>query len=166
MKWNALRFLSLGVLIVSSVTLDFAFAKESRKFPHGCREVGFDFSDGHLQLKMIAPDGLQQTLYFIHNKAPFDIALRNAQQSKYIPTYEKLFPQDRWASFGRDVDEIALTCTTPDNQFLNCGEVLEVCNYDNVKFPETNIGTYWVTNPGSLQETIQGSIRKGILLRW
>lgn len=164
MKRNTL--LTLGSLITLIALPNMMLAKEARKYPHGCRQVGFDFSNGQLHLKIITPDGLPQTLYLIHNKSPYEIMLKNAQSSKYIPNYEKKIPQDRWVAFGRDVNEITFACLTPDRQFLDCNEVIELCNYNNVKFPYTNVGTYWITNPGSQQEAMHGSISKGILLRW
>lgn len=139
--------------------------KAPRKFPYGCREVGFTFENNHLLLSMI-PEGQEQTLYLIHNRAPFDIAVKADTTSKFIPTYDKVLSAEQWLTFARDVKEVRFACFSQNGDALDCGETLEVCNYNNVKFPDTNLGTYWITNSGSQSEAIHGSIKKGILLRW
>lgn len=165
MKRNFVLVTSL-LINLSCITPSALAKEESRKFPMGCRQMGFEMVDGQLSLKVVMPDGLPQTLYLIHNKTSYDILLKNATASKFLPTYEKMIPHGRWAAFARDVSQINFICNTPDGQFLDCKETLEVCNYNNVKFPDTNYGTYWITNTGSQHEAMRGSINKGILLRW
>src|SRR3990167_6018300 len=130
--------------------------KMPRKFPYGCREVGFSFESNRLLLSMIL-DGQEQTLYLIHNRAPFNISVKADAESKFIPTYDKVIGASTWLTFARDVKEVRFACFSENDDVLDCGEILEVCNYNNVKFPDSNLGTYWITNSGTKDEAIYGS---------
>ncbi len=156
----------LGLLVASLPLTTLADpTPEPRKFPPGCRQTGFDFSEDQLVLTQI-PEGQVQTVYLIHNRAPFEVAVRADTSSKFVPSYDKIIKPDSWITFARDLPKVVFHCRAGDTESVDCGEVLELCNYNNAKFPESNLGTYWITNSNTQDAVIHSSIKKGILLRW
>jgi len=138
-----------------------------RKFPHGCRELGFEFQSPLLLIKS-NPKGQQQTLFLIHNITPTDIRLKDETAPRFSPNYEKIIPANSWAAFAFDSDLVQFNCSAAvnDENKFNCQHAVELCQYNNAKFPDQNFGTYWLEETGSRDETMEEAIQKGILLRW
>ena len=141
---------------------------EKTHFPTGCRDMGFRFEHNQLVLHKI-PDGLVQTVYLMHNRAPFPVTLKIDPPSRFYPDYEKTVKPDAWVAFARDLPEVIFNCQakeTHSDEVIDCSEVIEICNYNNAKFPDSNFGTYWITNSKNQSDTINSVIKKGVLLRW
>ena len=160
-----------GVLLLAALATPTQNAVAARsKFPNGCRQKNFHFNANLLELTT-DPNGLQQTIYLIHNITHHDIKLEVTNPSKYQPTYQKIIPYNRWAVLAKDEIPLQMVCTgatTYDDigYSLDCAQVIELCNYNNAKFPEQNLGTYWLDRTGSQRQAMRHAIRKGILLRW
>lgn len=138
-----------------------------RRFPHGCRQLGYDFQDPLLIIKSNA-QSQNQTLFLVHNTAEHDIRLKDDNAPRFAPNYEKVIPANQWAAFSFDTDLVQFSCDRPNetDSKLNCQSVIELCQYNNAKFPEQNFGTYWLEKTGSRDATMEDAIQKGILLRW
>jgi hypothetical protein len=141
---------------------------EKTRFPMGCRDMGFRFENNQLILHQI-PEGLVQTVYLMHNRAPFSVTLWVDPPSRFYPDYEKTIKPDAWVAFARDLSEVIFHCKAKESQAdetIDCSEAIEICNYNNAKFPDSNFGTYWITNSKNQSDTINSVIKKGVLLRW
>lgn len=55
-------------------------ANEERTYPHGCRQLGFDFDDDKLVLSQI-DNGQIDTLYLIHNNSRYEIVLETDKKN-------------------------------------------------------------------------------------
>lgn len=139
------------------------------KFPRGCQPVGHEFKDGNLVLDQ---DESKQTLYFIHNNSNRKLHLQNMKDpgAFMTPNWETHVNHNRWVAFATDHKRIIFRCKTLSSrlgdEYTDCENILQVCQYPKAKFALSNLGNYWVSTNKSLNSTVRASIRKGILLRW
>lgn len=150
-----------------------AFAKRSkRKFPHGCRSVGYSFVNRLLVLQPDETNPNPQTLYFIKNTSHHKILLtvEKLPNQIFLPSFNNEIRGNQWGAFATDEKVIRFRCILiPRNgqeETIDCADTLTLCQYNNVKFADNNHGNYWVVNSETLRNTIRTSINKGILLRW
>ena len=174
--------IGISLVIGLSVGSDAWAAKKNRKepdvskrrFPHGCRMVGFDFDDNTVMLRSSKPEGESpQTLYLIHNVSDRAIYLKAKKTSDqpFMLSYPNVVNVGEWGAFATDFRHISFSCTAPagvdeGNQPIRCAGALDICQYDNVKFSATNGGNYWIVKSDTLRNAMYGAIGSGILLRW
>ncbi len=144
----------------------------ARKFPHGCRTVGFGFAHGLLVLQSTNEDG-PQTLYLIHNTAHEPIMMQQDKKKSEIfkSAYKNIIEPDEWAVFATDKNDLRMRCSTTFNEEeghqVSCADLLELCQYNRAKFGPSNGGNYWVVPSEPVQKTaVRKTIKNGILLRW
>ncbi len=159
---------SLLSLVITGTT----FAEQNeRLYPHGCRQLGFSFDNDQVVFSRI-DGGQQETVYLVRNNSPYEIIMEAETSSKYIPGFKKTFSPEHWAAFSRLDKSLRFDCRLSSQYHgheepLNCQEVLQICNYNRAKFPDQNLGTYWLQKTSVAQKNvIDFVIHKGILLRW
>lgn len=136
-------------------------------FPKGCEVTGFGYSDNYLILNETG----DQTFYLIQNRTDDQIELERYETRDVFmsPSLQSKLNPDRWSAFACDVANMHFKCFKhKDNNtvLVNCGDVLEVCQYPRVKFALSNMGNYWVSTNKPQSSVIKEAIAKGILLRW
>ena len=161
------------LIAIGSIAYNPINAATKRKVPNGCRQVGVDFNNNLVLFKPVNKEKLQseepQTVYLIHNGSPeYSVTMKveKLDSEPFSPTYKNTIKSTRWAALAVDQQLIQFSCSTAHGESINCGNVLEICQYNNAKFASHNMGTYWIVKNGSRRVAIQGSIRSGILLRW
>ena len=161
------------LLLLSSITYSpLSIAAPERSFPHGCQTQGVIAKDGLIVFTpKIEGNRAQQSLYFIHNISQQGIRFKaeKSPNQPFAPPYENAIQANQWGAFATDLKEIAFICSAGSAAMpekVNCADVLEVCQYDNVKFSSSNGGNYWVVKSDSMQGAMRGAIHIGILLRW
>lgn len=195
---TAIAFAAATLIIAGTVDSDeaFAAAKRQRRFPHGCRHMGYGYKDGLLILKPIPNDSIKpkktemaaneeeqkpqrkpekppevpiQTLYLIHNLSGNSIHLRTKKlpDVPFSPTHENTIRPNQWAALAVNQKELQFTCAMAGTgEMMDCTNMFELCQYNRAKFAAHNQGTYWVIKSGSRGQAKYGSIRNGILLKW
>lgn len=159
------------ILLFIGLTNQAVAADEDRTYPHGCRQLGFNFDDDKLVLSQI-DNGQIDTLYLIRNNSPYEIILETDKTNSYMPTFKKTLPTQQWAAFSRIEKQLKFNCRLSpeyqsDQPILRCRDTLQICNYNNAKFPRQNLGTYWLQKTSLHQKAVMDfAIDKGILLRW
>ena len=146
--------------------------RSRRKFPHGCRVVGFSFNNHRIVLKPankenLSPD-VPQTLYLIHNRSHHigvQVEVPKSSAEPFSLTYKNTIKANQWAALSVDHSTMVFGCSTRSEGSINCFRRVEICQYNNAKFASHNTGTYWVVNSGVQKTAVYGSIRSGILLR-
>ncbi len=144
-------------------------AKPPRKYPHGCRELGYEFESSLLILKPVSESEDIQTVYLVHNKAPHPVHFIAKRDPKdyTAPPFENVIRGGQWGAFAMNQAAVEFICSTPDQaQTINCGDVLELCQYTRAKFGTAINGTYWIMPSSSQKEAVRRTIHDGVLLRW
>ena len=137
-------------------------------FPRGCEVSGFGFQDPHVLLN----DTGNQTLYFIQNRSNIPIELEHVEvQDVFMsPKLQAKLGPLQWAAFASDRSNTHFKCFTRTEEDvitpLNCGEVLDICQYPRVKFALSNMGSYWVSTNKPQAQVIKDATTKGIYLKW
>jgi hypothetical protein len=148
--------------------------KKIRKFPLGCREKGFSFENNVLSLHPnFEGKKYDQTLYFLHNitHQNIELTIKKAVGQRFGPNYKNVITPDNWAVFSLDFQHFKFICK--EKSFFaeagaygnDCSKLLEVCQYNNAKFAEHNLGTYWTVANKSRKHAVKSAIEHGILLR-
>lgn len=136
-------------------------------FPRGCEVTGFSFNDNHLILN----ESGEQSFYLIQNHANQQIEIeRVIEQDAFMsPKLTTRFDPLRFAAFASDIQNLHFQCftqTAGQRSVINCGDVLDVCQYPRAKFPLSNMGNYWISTNKSREQVIKDATDKGIYLRW
>ena len=140
--------------------------KTKRRFPLGCRPIGYEFKDNLLILKPVSNKERIQTLYLIHNVShqPVYMEIKKLDTQAFSPSYENTINPNSWGAFALNQEVLQLSCSTHGSP-LDCWDILELCQYNNAKFAEHNQGTYWIVKSGSRSHAVYGAIHNGILLK-
>lgn len=160
-------------LLLSAIPL-VASAVTHSKFPLGCRNIGFEFKKGLLHLKpSLKGKKYEQSLYFLHNITHQNIlfAINKAPEHKFGPNYKNVISPGNWGVFAVDFKHFTFSCS--ERSFSgeaisygdDCKQLVRVCQYNNAKFAEHNLGTYWNVSNTTRHEAIRSAIDSGILLR-
>ena len=155
--------------LISALTLNALLitVTVASSFPHGFEVSGFGYSENNLILN----DRNDQTFYLIQNRSNKAIELEHIETRDIFMSpklHSKLDPL-QWSAFASDVENVHFKCFTQEGDnitIVNCGEVLEVCQYPRVKFALSNMGNYWVSTNKDQGQVIKDAVTKGILLRW
>ncbi len=136
-------------------------------FPKGCEVTGFAFADNFLVLN----DKGDQTLYLIQNRSEQQIELeRHETRDVFMsPQLQSKLEPTNWSAFASDVENLHFKCLSHlenNTAQVNCGDVLEVCQYPRVKFALANMGNYWVSTNKPQEQVIKDATSKGIYLKW
>ncbi|MBA2656873.1 MAG: enhanced entry protein EnhB [Tatlockia sp.] len=154
--------------LILSIFLMTSFASSrAAPLPHGCEVTGFSYNNNNL----IVNETGNQSFYLIQNRSKVPIILERFETQEVFmspPLTAKLDPLN-WAAFASDISNLHFQCAIKEgevNKKIDCGEVLEVCQYPRVKFALANMGNYWVSMNKAQDLVINESANKGILLRW
>lgn len=164
------------LLLIAGLLLgyaDFSYAKKGppRKFPHGCRELGYEFKGPLLVLKPVSEE-TSQTLYLLHNSSHNKLVLElvHLPEQPFIPNFANEVHGDQWAALAMDRQIMQFRCQKMlgggRTQSVSCENTVEACQYTRAKFASNNRGNYWVENSNSKIGVVRTAITKGILLRW
>lgn len=137
-------------------------------FPRGCEVMGYGFSQHFLILNQTG----NQTLYLIQNHSSRTIELEHyeTQPDAFMsPKLESQLSANHWAAFASDVKNLYFQCFVRNQEervAVDCGEILDVCQYPRVKFALSNKGNYWVSTDKQKQQVLNDASAKGIFLHW
>ena len=142
-----------------------------RKWPHGCREIGYDFQSNLLVLNPVSDTEKIQTVYLIHNKSPQDIHFMAERDPKDITAldYENVIKGEQWAAFALNLPTVSFRCVVDNetNEQVDCAQTLELCQFNRAKFGTALYGTYWMIQSFAEKDTTYRELmRMGVLLRW
>jgi hypothetical protein len=136
-------------------------------FPRGCKVTGFSYNPPYLILNETG----NQAYYLIQNRSNVSIELERHETTEAFmspPLHVTIDPMN-WAAFASDVQDINFRCYHHVNEeiaMIDCRDVLDVCQYPNVKFAQSNLGNYWISWNKSQEDIIHDSVAKGIYLKW
>ncbi|MBA2651574.1 MAG: enhanced entry protein EnhB [Tatlockia sp.] len=153
--------------IISIVLMTVFINSMAANLPHGCEVTGFSYKDNYLIVNQTG----NQSFYLIQNRSNTLVTLERFETQEVFmspPLTAKLDPTS-WAAFASDVENLHFKCVIKEDdndKQIDCGEVLEVCQYPRVKFALSNMGNYWVSMNKAQDQVINESASKGILLRW
>lgn len=137
-----------------------------RLFPRGCEATDFVFYQTGLVLNRSG----KQTFYLLHNKMPEEIKLEHIQTELLSPSLSINLMPGYWSAFATDIQDLRFQCHIITQglgeRLIDCGTVLEICQYPRVKFSSSNQGSYWVGINNSREQVISGSSQQGIYLKW
>lgn len=166
-------------------------AKDS-SLPTGCKRIGYLFSH---KIVVLYPKKFnkKQGLYFFYNKTSSEIVnlyqMRTGNEP-FTMYLNNVINVNEWGGFSSNESKVKFICTikkedksksketkfstnnlltTNNSQYgriVNCYDVLDVCQFPNVKYANNNEGSYWAVTSNSLENAIQEIIEQGILLRW
>lgn len=153
-----------SVILVSTLP---AHAAAPKKFPNGCREVGFEFKDGKLILNPVSEEGEIQTVYLVHNNSDNAVKFESEKLpgQVFAPNYKHTIDSNLWSSFSLGDPRVQFVCKS-DDATVNCNDVVEVCQYTRAKFASHNGGTYWIKKSETQSQAVRSIISNGVLLRW
>jgi len=157
--------------ILLSLVLTPIYAKQPRRFPHGCRALGSKFHHDLLVLENAAEEH-PQTLYLVHNlsSGPITLKRKRLDSRDLAPIYKNTIKYDQWGAFATDKPMMYFACFSGDakeySYQINCRDVLEICQYTRAKFGEGNMGNYWSVKSNGQRAAMRDAIKQGILLRW
>lgn len=162
----------LLVITVTIILLQSAVYAKEALFPNGCRSVGYSFKHYTLILKPNLK-GHSQSLYFIHNKTSQPLTfyqMRTGNEAYIMHLNNKIQPW-QWGVFATDEKQVRFICATPSTtsdygQIVNCENVVELCEYPNVKFSINNHGNYWAVPSDEKIKARNNVIKQGVLLKW
>jgi hypothetical protein len=137
------------------------------EFPGGCKPMGYQFNKGYLLLNDLG----KQTFFMIQNKSTTPVSILRVQTKDAFmsPKFESSISPYQWSAFASDSIHLPLACYSGDNQAgerIDCQAALDICEYPNVKFALSNMGTYWVSMNKSRQDIITDAVKTGIYLKW
>jgi hypothetical protein len=171
-RLSMIRFKLISLTLIMGSILFSQEILAIEKFPFGCRPVGFSFK---YHVLMLSPqsDGGSQSLYLVHNKSPKLVQLYQMRTSEepYNIHINNEIRSNQWSALATDEKLSKFICTIPKRdsrygEITDCGSLLELCEYTNVKFSINNHGNYWAVESEPLNEVIRQVIDQGILLRW
>lgn len=141
---------------------------ELHAFPRGCEATGFAFQNQYLILN----DDGAQTLFLIENAGNINISLEHVENRPDVfmsPKLESKLNLNRWSAFSSDISNFYFKCMQGEGESatqVNCGSVLNVCQYPRAQFPLSNKGNYWISTNKELSQVIKEAASKGIYLKW
>ena len=155
------------LIIVLMLDVFFATVAFSSTFPRGCEITGFSYSDNYLILN----ERGEQAFFLVQNRSDKLIELEHYETKDVFmsPKLHSKLEASHWSAFASDVEGLHFKCLTQEGDntaMINCGDVLEVCQYPRVKFALSNMGNYWVSTNKDQGQVIKDAVAKGILLRW
>lgn len=172
----------LRAVLISVSLLLCSTLSAATTFPRGCEVKGFSY-DGRF---LVVNETGGQTLFLIQNRDKKPIELRRVENPNVFmsPPLIARLEAEHWGAFASDIQALSFECllgpspagdgtTNSESQdakktptFVDCREVLDVCEYPRVKFALSNMGNYWVSVNKTQHQVIQDTAGKGILLRW
>ncbi|MGL6036322.1 MAG: enhanced entry protein EnhB [Legionella sp.] len=157
---HAKKTLLLSALIITT-------ADAASIFPRGCEVTGFAFEQNVLVLN----ESGNQAYFLIQNRSNVKIELERyeSEESFMSPPLQATFSPASWGAFASDVKNVTFRCyqhIDDNTSAINCGDVLEVCQYPRARFALSNMGNYWIASNKSQKDIIQDSVNKGIYLKW
>ena len=145
------------------------FDKEDTKNPIGCHDLGYEFDLKTLRLVSHSV-GARQTLYFLYNKSQQSIILyqmlgEESARSMYL---NHKIDARQWAILSTSARKMKYLCSVADGKnpygkIADCSDVLQVCEYNHVKFGMNNQGNYWLVNSSTKNGAINAVVHYGII---
>lgn len=146
--------------------------RESKRFPIGCRPVGYKQS---LKVLTLYPgkESALQSMYFFLNQLPETVSLYQMRDkdSIYSMRFNHSIKGNSWAVLATGEPLLKYTCTLGDGKtgygkIVDCAETIKVCQYVNVKFGLNNKGNFWIvdsnTRNGAVSEVVHYGIIPGV----
>lgn len=143
--------------------------KEDTRNPIGCRDIGYTFDLKTLTL-LPYDDGTGNSLYFIRNKLTKPVTLfqmRDEDSARSVYFNHKI-DGNYWSVLASSEKKMKYICTveegkSPFGKIVDCGESLQVCEYNHVKFGLNNRGNYWLANSRTKNDAVRAVVRYGII---
>ena len=163
------KFAVIAASLAMAATVNLHAA--TKRFPNGCKPVGFEYQDGMLVLMPVSETDQIQTVYLIHNMShdTVNFISKKMPNQVFAPKYKHSIRPASWSSFSTNEHKIQFICKQGGysyGQQINCADVLEICQYPRAKFAPHNGGTYWIKKSESRRQAVRSVIRNGVLLRW
>ena len=144
--------------------------KEERRFPIGCRPVGYKQS---LRVVTLYPgqEGALQTMYFFYNQLSESLSLYQMRDkdSELSTRYNHTIKPNSWAVLATGEPLVKYLCSLGDGKsgygkIVDCADSIKVCEYVHVKFGLNNKGNFWIvdTRNGAVHEVVHYGIIPGV----
>lgn len=166
-----MKLLTTILTILGILTPTLAEAKlKPLELPRGCHKEGFTYHHNVLTL-LPAKAGNHDSVYFIYNKSPNTISLyqlKSVDEHKGLNINNKIRAK-QWGVYSSDEDQVRFACSIPSAKYdhgklIDCGKVLDVCEYTHVKYGLNNRGNYWMARSSSKNGAVRRAMHIGILL--
>ncbi len=162
-----MNYIIHSIVTLAMLCLTQQASSEPTKFFRGCDAIGSRFEDN---LIVLNPDSSisRQTVYFIHNKShyPLNIVLMKDIKQPYL-SYKNQIGSQQWGVFATDERSLNFACQVAGkNSMVDRQQVIELCQYVDIKFPQGNNGNYWAVTSSPLITARKEIVKQGILLRW
>jgi hypothetical protein len=162
----------LAILLIINLT-SYALGQSERDddnhFPDGCNKIGYKFE---LKTLYVIPEhtGARQSLYMIFNSSHDPITLyqlKKDNNTRNMYMNHKIAPQ-RWGVLATSELDLKFTCTKPSRdsrygEIVDCAEVLQLCEFDKVRFGLNNRGNYWLTDSFTRNAGVRAIVHYGII---
>lgn len=146
--------------------------KEERRFPIGCRPVGYKQS---LKVVTLHPgqEGALQTMYFFYNQLSESLSLYQMRDkdSELSTRYNHTIKPHSWAVLATGEPMVKYLCSLGDGKsgygnIVDCADSIKICEYVHVKFGLNNKGNFWIvdsnTRNGAVNEVVHYGIIPGV----
>ncbi len=156
------RLASLGLISLVASTI------YASGFPRGCEVSGFNYSDNYLILNQAG----RQAFYLMQNRSNQSIQLERHETHDVFmsPKMEANLAPGAWAAFASDEQNLNFQCAIKKDENkadrVDCGSVLDICQYPRARFALSNMGNYWVATNRPQNLVIKEAVAKGIYLKW
>lgn len=155
------------LIIAFSLTFIVTNAGATSQFPRGCEVTGFRYNNNFLILN----ERGEQAYFLLQNRSnkPVELEVHESKDVFMSPKLHSKVEPLQWSAFASDIENQAFKCSIQegeDTKIINCGDVLEVCQYPRVRFALSNMGNYWVSTSKEQGQVIKDTVAKGIWLRW
>jgi hypothetical protein len=160
-------FTNTKVFLMASLGILLSGMADASHLPRGCQTIGFGYNNHSLLLN----DRNQQAFFLIKNRSSSPVELEHYETKEVFmsPKLHSKLDSSSWAAFATDTQNMPFKCYSQDGEIttpLNCGDVLDVCQYPKAKFALSNMGNYWVSTNKELAQVIKDTAAKGIYLKW
>lgn len=155
-----------GLLVCANV-----IAKPKKETPPqpvltlNCQQKNIQFSDNKVILN---PRGETQQLFLLHNTSHQKVLLSHYQVDPTADAgWSSVLDPDRWSVISMDQGKFPLTCQSNEagGEYLNCHQVLAVCDMPHAVFPRLNLGSYWAVENQSFKNILAEIKKRGIRVK-
>ena len=171
LKWKLTFIIMLTGCLLAPTQLLAKSAKEKKpRFPMGCFPVGYKFKYHTLTVTPTAKYH-PQTIFLVHNLAGFPVHIRQIHtgDKPYVIHINTTIKPRFWSVLATDEKKLKFICTVNKKgikleQIIDCGKVLELCEFPNTRFGDNHRGNYWIHQRSTGNSAKRATKYHGVLL--